>query len=131
MGDPADAGLFRYRAVCEHGCGRINLPMSLDWSALSALPNHGYGRPAAYALRVALQAHRNISEAGFASVEVAHKLLGKDGARTRLLSKDANEALLWLALLTKAQALLIAELIHRGLASGDLLEERFGLHAVA
>jgi hypothetical protein len=94
IGEAADAGLFRYRAACDHGCGRLNLPMSLDWSALSALPNHGYGRPDLYALRVALEAHRNISEAGFSSLEVGHKLLGKDGARTRLLSKDVNEAFL-------------------------------------
>ena len=131
IGEPADTGRCRYRVVCDHGCGRINLPMSLDWSALSALPNHSFGRPDLYALRVALEAHRNISEAGFASLEVAHKLLGKDGARTRLLNKDVNEALLWLAVLTKAQALLTAELIHRGLTSGELLGQRSGLQAAA
>jgi hypothetical protein len=100
IGEAADAGMFRYRVACDYGCGRLNLPMSLDWSALSALPNHGLGRPDLYALRVALEAHRNISEAAFSSLEVAHRLLGKDGARTRLLSKDVNEAFIWLALLT-------------------------------
>jgi hypothetical protein len=131
IGEAADAGKFRYRVVCDHGCGRLNLPMALDWSALSALPNHGHGRPDQYALRVALEAHRNISEAGFSSLEVAHKLLGKDGARSRLLDKDVNEALVWLALLTKAGALLAAELIHRGLVSADLIDERLGLTAAA
>jgi hypothetical protein len=129
IGEAADVGLFRYRVTCDHGCGRLNVPMSLDWSALSALPNHGHGRSDLYALRVALEAHRNLSEAGFSSIEVGHKLLGKDGARTP--NKDVNEALIWLALLTKAGALLTAERIHRGLASSDLLDERLGLTAAA
>jgi hypothetical protein len=64
-------------------------------------------------------------------LEVATKLLGTDGARTRMLSKDVNEALIWLALLTKSGMILTAELTQRGLASPDLLDARFGHRRVA
>jgi hypothetical protein len=120
-GEKAHKGKFRYRVFCEHGCGRLSLPAHLNYAALTALPNHDYGRPDKYALRLALQGHRNISESGFNSVQVMQGLLGKDGRRSRLQS-EVNEALLWLAYLTKAGNLLAAERIHRGLASPDIAE---------
>jgi hypothetical protein len=61
---------------------------------------------------------------------VAHKLLGKDGARSHL-QKDVNQALVWLALLTKAGAVLTAERIHRGLLSPDFAEEQLRLPVAA
>jgi hypothetical protein len=127
LGEPMDERLYRYR-VYNKCCGRLNLPMRLDWRALTALPNHSDGGPEKYALRLALQGHRNISEAGFASLQVAHKLLGKDGTRSRL-RKNVNEALLWLALLTKAGHLLTAERIHRGLISPEALDDPVLLEA--
>jgi hypothetical protein len=122
-GDAAPVAEFRYRVECDLGCGRMNLPMALDWSALSALPNHTSGRPNDYALRLALQAHRNISESHLSRLQVANKLLGKDGSRSRLLRREVNEALLWLAILTQAGDILNTELIHRGLARPDLIDE--------
>lgn len=119
LGEPMAAGLYRYRVICKHGCGRLNLSMGVDWRATAALPNHGSGKPDKYALRIALQGHRNISEAGFASLQVAYNLLGKDGNRSRL-QKNVNQALLWLALLTKAGHLLTAERIQRGIISGEI-----------
>ncbi len=63
-------------------------------------------------------------------MQVVHGLLGKDGRRSRLQS-EVNEALLWLAFLTKAGNLLKAERIHRGLASPDITETRALLREAA
>ncbi|MGE5272566.1 MAG: hypothetical protein ACM3QU_02180 [Verrucomicrobiota bacterium] len=58
-----------------------------------------------------------------------HRTRGSARCQQERVNPNVNEALLWLALLTRAGMLLTAELIHRGLVPHDLLDEQLRLKA--
>ena len=72
-GDEVGARHFRARFRSACGCGRPSLPLSTNWSLLSQLPHHPYGRPDLYAQRLALLAARQRIEATFAGLKVGYR----------------------------------------------------------
>jgi len=93
-GEPMPDSAFRVRAAGCHKCGSVGAPMRNDWSKLTAIPHHPFGRPDLFAKRiVALARHRNMTEGHFNRLKTGHHLGGEDAYRTRLRDRATHEAL--------------------------------------
>lgn len=99
-GEASKEATFRTRWACPDGCGNPGLPMHLSWSGFSFYPHHSKGSPSKHAMRVALQARRNVCETLFSSLKVGSKLCTSGSDRCRL-DKPSIEALVSLHFLFK------------------------------
>lgn len=99
-GEASKEATFRTRWACPDGCGNPGLPMHLSWSAFCFYPHHSKGSPSKHAMRVALQARRNVCETLFSSLKVGSKLCTSGSDRCRL-DKPSIEALVSLHFLFK------------------------------
>jgi Transposase DDE domain len=113
-GEAANPALFRSRAYCAEGCGKVSLATRICWSDLPYYPRTPYGRLDLYAIRRALLNRRNQVEALFSALQVGYKQ-GLDGAaRVRVFDRQVSEALIALAFVTRALLVLHAERVRRG-----------------
>jgi len=98
-GAPTPETAFRVRSTgCPHCGGTPSAQMRNDWSKLTAIPHHPYGRPDLYAVRAAAFSRlRNQIEGHFNRIKAGFHL-GHDGAgRTRIGDRPSHEALFHLA----------------------------------
>lgn len=116
-GDPANPAAFRVRAHCpvSDSCGRPGLRVRHNYSAL-ALPPHSLaaGDREGHALRLALFARRNASEALHSALQVGHKLGLSDAGRMRTAKEPTVEALTSLALIYRSARVLADQRILSG-----------------
>jgi hypothetical protein len=113
-GDPTDPRAFRSRFFCPAGCGMVSIATQRAWSNLPYFPHNPHGRPNLFALRRALLLRRNQVEASFSALQVGYKQCLDGAARVRVADRGANEALLAIAIVTRALLALAAEREHRG-----------------
>jgi hypothetical protein len=107
-GEPSNSSDFRVRFDCEHGCGRPSLAVATDWTAFSYYPHHSNGLAKRHALRLALEARRNICESVFSSLKTVSQLGLRGAARTRLTDYDTVHTLISLSF-TLRSSLLVAD----------------------
>jgi hypothetical protein len=112
-------GTFRLRFKCSIGGGicdhRADMPMSRDWNGFSYYPHSmGGGREDLQAMRLALYARRNTSEAIFGALKLGHKLGLESADRTHTANENTVETLVSLGLLSRTALVTANERILRG-----------------
>jgi hypothetical protein len=100
-GDPVAPSKFRSRFECPEG-HRVSFPTRYCWSDLPYYPYTPHGRPDLYATRIALLAQRNQVETFFSAMQVGYKQCLDGAARVRVYDHVVTEALIALAIVTRA-----------------------------
>jgi len=89
--------------------------MNLNWRRLTAIPHHPHGRPDLYALREAMLLRAKLADSAFNRIKTGRKMGIEGPARARLLSKDSQEALLSLSLVSLTALTLADQRQRRGI----------------
>ena len=108
-GQAANSSAFRTRFQCPQGCGKLSFPTQKACSNLPHYPHNPHGRLDLYAHRRALLNKRNQAESAFSSLQVGYKQCLEGAARVRVFDRRVTEALIALAIVTRALLALHAE----------------------
>jgi hypothetical protein len=108
-GQSASENEFRLRAGIPNpcGCGKVSVPVQLDWSGLLHHPHHGHGREDLYAHRQAALDTLQQIESGFNRLKTGRKVFNGGEERTRLLELTSVHALAELAALAETAMVVI------------------------